>query len=237
MEELTKYIVPAIIIIAAIVVIVMISNKIKKVTRNVQRTVRSVRSTISDVSNIASTIKTVAGEMDEIVEPKSVGGSTSMFLKQIERDFPDYHNPDAENAIKTFLMEYINIRYGAQKDFTNSKIDDKILINIRKEPNGKVSNMIFNGIAIYGYKKTKDYATVTYRCSLGFDYNGKRIETRYEVDYTLQLADRNVASLSMKCPNCGGTYSSTKDTCCPYCGAGIIKDTILNWFITETYEI
>lgn len=232
METLQKFM-PVII---AIVIIAVIIGVVSSVLKKIRRTVRSIKSTISDVSNIASTVKMMASEMDDIVEPKSIGGSTSMYLKMIEKDFPDYHNPDAENAIRTFLTEYTNIRHGSQNEFKTSKVNDKVLINVNKGTSGRISNLIFNKIAIYDYKKTREYATVTYRCSLGYDLNGKRIETRYEVDYTLQLLDNETATVATKCPNCGGTYSTT-DNCCPYCGAGIIKDTLLTWFITKANEI
>lgn len=191
---------------------------------------------ISGVNSNSEVINSIAEGMMNNVEPKSVGGSTKIYLKQIMRDFPDYNNEDAENAIKTFVFEYLEIKYGIKNNFVKSRISDKILLTPEKTGNN-ISNIKLNEIAIYRYSKTTNFATITYRCSVGFDNNGNRIETRYEVDYTLQLAEDNIASLSMKCENCGGVLSSTDELVCPYCGAAIIKDTILNWFITEIKEL
>jgi rubrerythrin len=173
----------------------------------------------------------------EMSTPKADGGATKMFLEQIEKDIKDFHAPDAENAIKTFIIEFLNIQYSNQNKFEKSKTNDNILLNINKQPKASITNIVFNGTAIYNYKKTRDYKTITYRVSVGYDVNGKRIETRYEIDYTLQLLDNKIATKSLKCPNCGGEYKSINDSTCPFCGVGIIKDTIMNWFVTEIIEL
>lgn len=181
--------------------------------------------------------KAIQEAQNEGPQVKSIGGSTKMYLDRIHKDFPDFHSPDAENAVKTFVNEYINIKYGTQKDFVKSKIDGNVLIDTSKESSASISNIIINAIAIYDYTKTRDYATVTYKVSVGYDKNGSRVETRYEVNYTLQLYKDDIAMASMVCPNCGGTYDSTADAVCPYCDAPIIKDTVMTWVVTAIKEI
>ena len=222
-------------VILAIIIAIVIA--INKITKSVRRTVRSVTRDINSVSGSINLLREIAKEDELTPEIKSVGGATSLYLKQIQSDFPEYHNSDAENAIRTFIEELINIRYTKKSKFEKARVSDKVSLNIDKEPSGIIDNLRFNGISIYNYTKTRDYATVVYRVSVGFDYNSKRVETRYEVDYTLQLRDNTIASKSLKCPNCGGTYQSTRDSECPYCGAGIVRDTILNWVITKSKEI
>ena len=71
--------------------------------------------------------------MQEEVTPKSIGGLTDIYLKNINKDFPNFHNQDAESAIRTLIIEFLNIRYGKQQDFEKSSVNNKLLLNIQKE--------------------------------------------------------------------------------------------------------
>lgn len=211
--------------------VIIIRKIIKKINRTVKRSlnqISTVKQTINDISNLSKIVAT-----EEAAAPKSVGGATSMYLKKIINDFPGFHNQDAEAAIKTFIIEYLNIKYNNQSEFKKSNVNNNILLNINKENKQNISNIKFNGIAIYNYDKTADYATITYRCSFGYDLNNHRQEVRYDIDYTLQLFDNNIAQKAMKCSNCGGTLSTKNGNECPYCGTKVIMDTIMNWYITE----
>lgn len=223
-------------VIVGIVVIASVLKIIKAIKRKIRRTVSKAKRRFSDISQMTNMLKQVTEAMDDVVEVKSVGGSTSLYLNKIQQNFPDFHNSDAEAAIKTFITEYLAIRSGAQKDFTKANVNDKISLDLSKNINGKVFNIRFNNITIYNYTKTRDYATIKYRVSVGYDVNSKRVETRYEVDYSLQLTNSDAASTAMMCPNCGGAYESTNDYSCPYCGAKIIRDTILSWSVTHVKE-
>ena len=240
LENLAQYsgIIKWILIIVVVIVgVLWIKKLVKNTKRAIRRTVRQVTQPLNNTMNTMHLINEMAKAAEEMPDPKSVGGMTSIYLKEIHKDYPEYHNSDAENEIRDFLNEYLEVKYSGKTEFTKYNKSDKINIYVDKQPKGSLTGIRHNGIAIYNYKKTREYATVTYRASVGFNYNSKRIETRYEVDYTIQLIDDNITSVSLKCPNCGGTYSSLRDTECPYCGAGIIRDTIMNWSITNCKEI
>ena len=224
----------AIILVIILVIIIVIIKIVQNAVKKAKRAVRQITQPINDVSNILKLANQIQEEEPDV---KSVGGMTSIYLKQIQKDYPDYHNNDAEDSVKTFLNEYLRIKYSGESGYKQAKIGERVDIYMDKLPKGSLSNIRHNGIAIYDYKKAREYATVTYRVSVGFNYNGKRIETRYEVDYTIQLRNSEVASVNLKCPNCGGPYSSMNDTECPYCGAGIIRDTLMSWYITDAKEI
>lgn len=220
------------IILAGVLIIIggVIGNKIMK---SIRRVTRSVKSTIRDVSNIATTVRQVATAVEEVPEIKSVGGATNVFLPAIQRDFPDFHNSSAESDIRTFVSEYINIAYGKLKDFRMSSISSVVELKPNKVKEGAVTNITFNKIAIYDYKKTKEYATIKYRVSVGFDVDGKRTETRYEVSYTYQLEVDSIATAQVKCTICGAPIEDLSTGKCPYCGAAFIKDTIMSWDVTS----
>lgn len=237
--KLIKYII-VLTIIAIIVggITYMIKNAKRLLKRKINQVSRDlIGMSVSDVQNIVSTVNTLANSAEEIVEPKSVSGATTIYLKQIERDFPDFHNYDAESAIKNFVSEYLSIKYEDKQSFKNANVDDGIIGLIEKDISIKdVKDIVFNKIAIAGYKKSDEYATINYQCSVGFNIEGRRIETRYKINYTLRLAQDNIATKALICPNCGATIESTSETLCPYCDTKIIRDTIFNWVFTSIIE-
>lgn len=158
-----------------------------------------------------SELRILMEEMEENSTPKSVSGATSIYLKQIERDFPEFCVSEAQREIQEYIEEFV------------------------LEKNGK--NIRVNQIAISGYKKAETYATIQYQCSVGFDTpEQSRYETRYCLEYTLKLVEEGVAAAVMKCPNCLATLESTDVSKCPYCDVKIIRDTILNWDVTSIKE-
>ena len=226
-KALIPFVIVAIIIFIVITIISYVSRQIRT----------QINSALRGYNTLKQFSKAVQEVQNEEPQPKSIGGSTKIYLEKIHKDFPDFHYPDAENAIKTFVNEYIRIRYQNQNNFIKSKIDGNILLDIPQEQKAEISNIVINAVTIYDYVKTRDYATIKYKVSVGFNKNGSRIETRYEVDYTLQLYKDSIAQLSMTCPNCGGIFDKTQDSVCPYCDAPIIKDTVMSWVITATKEI
>ena len=235
---ITFFIVIAIIGIIAGGITYLIKNAKRLIRKKIDRVSRElIGISANDVKNIVSTINTLSDVAEETVTPKSVGGATNIYLKQIERDFPDFHNYDAESAVKTFVSEYLMIQYEGKKDFENANVDNGIVNLIEKSPQIKdVQNVTFNKIAIAGYKKSDEYATINYQCSVGFNIDNRRVETRFKMNYTLRLAQDNVATKAMICPNCGATIESTSETNCPYCDTKIIRDTILNWLFSSIVE-
>ena len=147
---------------------------------------------------------------DEPIQ-KSVSGATDLYLKQIERNFPNFCSSEAENEISQYVEQY-----AAKQGGTNIRI---------------------NRISISGYRKYDTYATIQYQCSTGFNRpEGNRYETRYILDYTLKIKDNGSASAVMKCPNCGAALQHTDILQCPYCDIKIIRDTILSWDVTSIKE-
>jgi hypothetical protein len=219
----------------------MISFK-KIFKRQLQRKVNSVTRDIigcspSDISAIINTAKTISEIAEEMPEKKSVSGATEIYLKQIKKDFPDFHHLDAENALKIFISEVLSIQYEGLNSFQNSNVDSNIIKLIEKtEFVQKISDLTFNKIAISGYQKSDEYATIQYQCSVGFNGDNKRFETRYRVEYTLRLSNQNIAISAFICPNCGATIENTSNTICEYCNTKIIRDTILNWIFTSIEE-
>ena len=191
---------------------------------------------LKTLKNIKQWFRSAKQQPKDYPEIKLVDGSTTTHLPNIQKDFSDFHNETAESTIRTFLEEYLQIRYGTLYDFQKSQISDKIKLQINKESSGTITDIVFHTISIYSYIKTKESATITYQISVGFTVDGKRIETRYEVDYSYLLEDNSVAIKTMQCPICGAAYKSTINGICVYCGAAYGKDTIMSWDIINVHE-
>ena len=174
----------------------------------------------------------LAKETPRTVEPKTVFGATSIYLPQVERDFPDFHNSDAIAAVRTLVCEYLQIRYEGIPRFAKSIVAEGLLSTVDKQPGHTVRNEAVHQVAMSRYVKTRECATITYQASVGYLLDGEPVEERYAVEYTLSLRDEYGEKKTLICPQCGGVYTSTSQTVCAYCGSGIVRDTIKSWRFT-----
>ena len=166
-------------------------------------------------------------------EPKTVFGATSIYLPQVLKDFPDFHNNDAIAAVKTLIYEYLAIRYEGKQRFTQSVVSDVLIAMIDQTAGHTVSGETVHKVAMSDYVKTRECATITYQASVGYTLDGTPVEERYAVEYTMSLRDEYGEKKALVCPRCGGAYTSTSQTSCAYCGAGIVRDTIKSWRFTS----
>jgi DNA-directed RNA polymerase subunit RPC12/RpoP len=227
--------------IISIVIIGALFTIIKKVVRGIRsakRNIEVIGNTISTIGNIAQKVHADMENAEITPEEKTIGGATKIYLPMILKDFPDFHNPDAESDIKSVLKDYINCVHSGKQIFDNNAINKNVLKRIIPKERGSVSNINFHRVEIYNYQKSIDYATITYRASFGYRLNNKQVETRYEIYYTLQLSDQGIASKALKCKNCNAPLNmTTNTTVCPYCEAKIIRDTIMNWVVSDIKEL
>ena len=192
-------------------------------------TLRKSRGFLSDLAYMLK----LAREQPRTVEPKTVFGATPIYLPQVEKDFPDFHNYEAIAAVKTLIYEYLAIKYEGQFDFKKSVVAPNLITMVDKQLGHTANNESVHQVAMSKYEKTKEYATITYQASVGYLLDGEQVEERYAVEYTLKLRENDIEQKTLICPQCGGAYESTKQTVCPYCGSGIIRDTIMSWRFTS----
>ena len=166
-------------------------------------------------------------------EPKTVFGATSIYLPQVVHDFPDFHNSDAIAAVKTLIYEYLAIRYEGKLRFMQSVVSEGLLAMVDRDPGHTVTGETVHKAAMSNYVKTRECATITYQASVGYLLDGTPVEERYAVEYTMSLRDEYGEKKALVCPCCGGAYTSTSQTVCAYCGAGIVRDTVKSWRFTS----
>lgn len=215
-------------IIWLIAVIIAIGAAVGFIKKKIRSASRSLLGGLK-MSDLKYAIQS-AREAEITPEPRTVFGATSIYLPQIIKDFPDFHESDAVTAVKKLIFEYLSIRYEGKERFAESNTEPGLesLVDV-KSADGKVTGAKVHAVAISKYVKTKEYATITYQASVGYSVDGKREEERYAVEYTLKLRENDIEQKTLICPQCGGAFDSTSQTACPYCGSGIIRDTIMSW--------
>ncbi len=166
-------------------------------------------------------------------EPRTVFGATKMYLDLIRKDFPDYHNDEAVSALKTLVREFLEIRFEGREKYDLANVEEGLELMADRGSGTDVTEIKIHSAAISAYDKTKEYATVTYVAAAGFRAGDKKYEERYRVKYTLKLIEKDYPAKMLVCPRCGGTINSTAEPVCPFCGSGIIRDTILSWRFTS----
>ena len=188
------------------------------------------------MSDLSYAIKS-AREAETNPSPRTVFGATSIYLPQILKDFPDFHESDAVSAVKRLILEYLSIKYEGKESFTDSVTEPGLeRMADTAKAKGNVTGEKVHAVAISKYEKTKEYATITYQASVGYSLDGKPFEERYAIQYSLKLRENDIEQKTLICPQCGGAYDSTSQTVCPYCGSGIIRDTIMSWRFTSIEE-
>ena len=230
MPYLTSH--PGLLIAIIVVSVLAVAGIFSAIVRKIRRAKNELLGGLS-LSDISEAIKQ-AKEAENNPEPRTVFGATSIYLPKIEKDFSDFHYPDAVAAVKIFIDEYLAVKYEKAGKFRTSIVDDNVLSMIDiSEDEHHVTDETVHQVAISDYRKTKEYATITFQASTGYKLDGRPVEERYSAQYTLKLREYGIEQKTLICPQCGGAFESTAQSKCPYCGAGIIRDTIFSWRFTS----
>ncbi len=196
------------------------------------KVVSAAKSSGLRMSDVTDAVR-LAKEAEDNPEPRTVFGATKIYLPLIQKDFPDYHNEEVTVALKKFLKEYLEIKYEGREKFESANVERGLETTVDAGSGHDFSDLTIHAAAISSYEKTKEYATVTYVASAGYQLDGKRVEERYSVKYTLKLVEDFFPAKMLVCPQCGGFIESTAMKKCPFCGSGIIRDTVLSWRFTS----
>ncbi len=210
---------------------------------NILKAIRNWHTKITDdllggirLSDLKNAMQEGSREADNPT-PRTLFGATSIYLPRILKDFPDFHMPEAKNAVGLLLTEYLKIRYGELEDFKDSNVERDLISMVPKaETAGAVTDVNFHDCAVRNYLKTQEYATITYIATIGYTALGRRFEERYQVDSTLKLSEEGIPKKLLICSQCGGAIDTTAHKFCPYCGSGIVWDTKLSWRFTSVKE-
>lgn len=217
-----------------------------------------IRNRVRQVADIISTVKNA--QLDLLAEkPRSVSGMTSIYLPQIERDFPGFNYPvlrqKAENTLRELLLSLDSGR-AAELDDASPELREQVRLRIEdNHAAGREEHyrdIILHQTEIARYEKREGRCIITLQSAVGYRYyvlEGDRVtdgtrerdtQTKYNLELhyvqdVSQLAESFSTAIGVTCPNCGAPVSALGDKKCAYCGSGIIPVEDRVWKINR-YE-
>jgi len=152
-------------------------------------------------------------EEQEANTPKSVSGMTSLYVPQIQRDFPELNWVELKGIAENHLRAHLT-----KQNFVSVHIHrTEILSYIKK-----------SGTCVIVFQSGIQYLTGT-----------KKIQTRYNTHMMyIQDADEygQGTSFSVNCPHCGGALTSLGAKYCEYCGSEVVPINIHVWDLHKIEE-
>lgn len=160
--------------------------------------------------------KKIAASQEELLAntPKSVSGMTSLYLPQLQKDFPELNWIEFQNLAEKHLKEF-----AATLSVTGFKIHQTVLRD---------------------YKKKAGTCYVVFQSAAEYRKEQKKIQSRFETTLAyVQDAEKtgHVSSYSINCPNCGAPVSSLGSKHCEYCGSEVVGVSMHIWTLNGVREI
>lgn len=170
----------------------------------IRQKIRGFSRQVFGKADILQALSELDGETQDT--PRSLSGCGSLLLPQILRDFPDFD----PNLAKTYARDYLRETFRQKEGFT------------------------VHNVVIARYLPSAAQKTIVLQAAVSWLENGKRLQKRFDLDYTYLLSGSG-ATVAANCPNCGGAlgYGVTE---CPYCGSRITNVLGNSWKFTEIRE-
>lgn len=192
--DIVTIVIISVAVLAVIIPVVTIRNAIRR--SDAYRLLHTAVSQLSD------------GGFEQLDDrPRSLNGCESIYLPQIQRDFPDF-NP---TAVYTEAKRELERRFGGRESF-------------------RVHNVV-----ISGYKRSLYEKTVVLQAALQYRENGAVAQKRYVLLYAY-LVEKNGTVLTSNCPNCGAPISDSTARVCEYCGSLLVNPLGGEWKFTDVSE-
>lgn len=177
--------------------------------------------------------------------PKSLSSMDSIYLEQIQTDFPDINiNELKRMSEKVILDTFLAVEKGDVSDIKNSKIKSAILNIISSNGNKRVrySDFKFHNTVVSKYSKKNGVATIYFASSFQYilrenDEVIRKVQDRARVEF-IYIIDVNDVAVNMKalginCPNCGSPINTLGDKRCSYCGSAIVDVVKKVWTCSD----
>lgn len=219
---------------------------------------RQIRNTLRKFSREAfgtdSLMEGISLQKDLLADtPKSVSGMTTVYLPQIQKDFPEFSLPEyihkAENLLRNVLAalesQDIHLLYTESTDLKNQVallIEDQVRQGIRE----RYRDIQIYQTEVYRYEKSKGCCTIGLQSAVSYLYwkenrdteignpeNSKKIQTLYDVDLMYiqdaSLLPPGTTAIAATCPHCGAPVTNLGDKFCEYCGSGVETVNVRVW--------
>lgn len=172
------------------------------------------KKTMKDIFG-TSNLKELASQRKEQEEntPKSLGGTTSLILPRLSKDFPELSWSVLRGMGEEELVKYLK-----EKEYTDIKI---------------------HGTVMSDYTKRNGLCQVTMKSAVQYYREGQKIQDRFAVVYSyIQNADAfgYDNGVSFTCPKCGAPIKSLGMKICAYCGAAVEPLSLRVWKFDRIFE-
>ncbi len=245
-----------IIILVLLIVLVVLGIVIY---RKAKRKLRQISGKMGQVQNLVREIQ--RQEVAYANTPKSVSGATSLYLPQIARDFPEFHNEEMKERAENVLVSYLQSIHESNAQLLTEgtkELKEELEMKIRAN-HGEGIHECFEKIQIHRteiskYNKEKGRCSIVYQSAIACVHyvvkNGSVIrgrkdmltQYRYNVE-VCYIQDRDLvedssdAGFALNCPNCGGPLKNLGAKVCPYCDSPVLEINIRAWTFSDVEEV
>ena len=177
--------------------------------------------------------------------PKSVSGMTRVELPRIEKDFPEFHWPE---ALEHRDLSYLGKVSVSLKDQVRLKIEEMEEKEIREE---------FDAIHVHqteisrydkdpGKCRIRIQSAVEYLHTLKTPDKKKNVEQEKEQHrFNMELVyiqditkiRAGETAIGVNCPHCGAPIAGLGDRVCPYCGGAVEPVNVRVWELHRIEEV
>ena len=164
--------------------------------------------------------------LEEQENPKSLASMDRIYLKQIQKDFPDINISQLKRKAEEILTECFHY-----KDNSNLKLTGKMKNFVNSIIGKSIHNFRIHNTVISNYQKMNVTASIYFSTAFEYylDNKGKSVKTQdrvrtefvYVIDET--KVDKNINVLGIHCPNCGSPINTLGDKKCSYCGSAVTE--------------
>lgn len=184
-----------------------------------------------------------ANEFKEDV-PKSVGSMDSIYLNNLQKDFPTFHIKEMKSLAENDLYTYFQAIEEKNKNLITSDSVRKIVekqIQEQKEDHISYSNIKIHKTVLNKYENNHSIATITMAISLEYQYKKNetisKVQDRYSLEYIYIIdaskVSKNKKVLGLNCPNCGSPITTLKAKKCSYCNSYIVDIVKRVWTLNS----
>ena len=163
--------------------------------------------------------------LEEQETPKSLASMDRIYLKQIQKDFPEINVSELKRKAEEILTECFQYRENSKIKLTGKM---KSFVDSIK---GEYHNFKIHNTVISNYQKSKGTASIYF--STAFEYyinnNGKytKVQDRVKTEFVYIIdefkIDKDINVIGIHCPNCGSPVTSLGEKKCSYCGSAVTE--------------
>lgn len=188
-------------------------------------------------------IMNTANELEEDT-PKSVGSMDSIYLSNLQKDFPTLNINEMKKIAEKDLYTYFQAIEEKNKnliisDTVRKKVETKI--KELKEDFLSYSKFKIHRIVLNKYENKNSIATITIAISLEYQLKKNesisKVQDRYRLEYIYIVDSSKVSNkkrvLGINCPNCGSPITALGAKKCSYCNSSIVDIVKRVWTLNS----